>query len=54
MRKHKNKFARRISTSQGFQIKVWKNVKTGVILPTHWKQQAGYLSKSKLDMPVEK
>lgn len=43
---HKNKTVRRMMTKEGFPVKVWINRKTGGILPTHWKQQAGALSNN--------
>ena len=53
MRKHKS--IGMVRTKEGFDIKVWFNRKTGTVLPTNWKQQAGYLaSNSKIKVQAAK
>ncbi len=31
-------------TAEGFQVRAWHNRKTGTIVPTNWKLQAGTLA----------
>lgn len=40
----RNKITMRMKTPDGYVAKCWQNVKTGAILPTNWKLQAGYLA----------
>lgn len=40
----KNKIIAHVHTKEGMPIKVWANQKTGVVLPSNWKQQAGFLA----------
>lgn len=40
----KNKIIAHVHTKEGMPIKVWANQRTGVVLPSNWKQQAGYLA----------
>lgn len=40
----RNKIAVYMKTSDGYVAKCWQHVKTGAILPTNWKLQAGYLA----------
>lgn len=40
----KNKVTAKVHTKEGMPIKVWANSKTGTVLPSNWKQQAGFLA----------
>lgn len=40
----KNKIIARVHTKAGMAIKVWANDRTGIVIPSNWKQQAGFLA----------
>lgn len=40
----KNKIIARVHTKAGMAIKVWANERTGIVIPSNWKQQAGFLA----------
>ena len=42
--KKRKKIAGWATTKYGQRIKVWRWIKTGKILPTNWKLQAGFLA----------
>ena len=44
MSRIRNKIAVRVRSEKGYEIKAWKNVKTGDITPTNWKIAAGHLA----------
>lgn len=50
----KNKTVIMAQTQEGFQVRAWLNRKTGVILPTNWKQQAGTLARPAVTREVKK
>jgi len=42
--RRRNKIATLMRLKTGFVTKCWQNIRTGEVLPTNWKMQAGYLS----------
>ena len=45
--RRRNKIRVIVTAASGHSFKAWKNAKTGEILPTNWKIQAGFLSQGK-------
>ena len=41
----KNKAVSWVTTRHGYRVKVWINRRTGTVLPTNWKIQAGMLAE---------
>jgi hypothetical protein len=45
--RRRNKIRVIATLESGHSFKAWKNAKTGEILPTNWKTQAGFLALGK-------